>query len=122
MSHTVTIKTQFRDEKAIEAVCAEMGLPKPVRGTASLYQTSDKNLTGTIVRLNGWMFPVIINTATGEAKFDNMAGQWGKQRELDQFTQLYAVHKATIEARKKGYIVTRKQGTNGNVQLSITGM
>lgn len=122
MSHTVSIKTQLKDEAAIAAVCKEMGLAAPVRGTASLYQHEHQNLSGLIVKLKGWMYPVIVNTTTGEAKFDNMNGSWGKQSELDRFTQLYAVHKATLEARKRGYMVSRQTGKAGNINLVVTGV
>lgn len=36
--------------------------------------------------------------------------------------QTYAIHKATIEARKRGYMVQRVPGQNGKVHLQITGI
>ena len=56
----------------------------------------------------GWLYPVCIDTASGTVKFDNYAGSWGDQEHLDKFMQAYAVEKATIEARKKGYAVTEQ--------------
>lgn len=122
MSHTVTIKTQFKDEAALAAACREMGIAAPVRGTASLFQSQDRDLAGLIVRLPGWHYPVIVDTANGTARFDNYNGHWGKQSELDRLTQLYAVHKATLEARRKGWSVTRQPGANGTVKLIVTGV
>jgi hypothetical protein len=40
---------------------------------------------------------------------------------FNRFTQAYAVAKATIEAKKRGFLVTRKPQPNGSVQLLVTG-
>lgn len=120
MSHTVTIKTQFKDPAAVLAAAKEMGLAEPKIETVNLFQ-SGHQFTGYAVRLPGWMYPVVIDTATGEARFDNYNGKWGKQEELNRLTQLYGVHKATIEAKKRGLIVRRQAGKNGAIQLVCTG-
>jgi len=121
MSHTTTIDLQFKHEAAILAAARELNLPVPVRGTASLYQAKDKNLSGLIVRLPGWKYPVIIDTATGTgtAKYDNFNGVWGKQEELNKFKQLYGVHAAQNLLRQQGKTFTRKTLTNGSIQLTI---
>ena len=36
--------------------------------------------------------------------------------------QLYGVHKATIEARKKGLSVIRRQNVNGSIKLVLMGV
>jgi len=36
--------------------------------------------------------------------------------------QLYGVHKATAEARRKGYLAQRRAGKGGNIQLVVTGI
>ena len=38
-----------------------------------------------------------------------------------RFLQAYGVAKATLEARRRGYLVTRQAGRNGSVQLVVTG-
>jgi len=119
MSHTTTIDLQFKHEAAILAAAKELNLPVPVRGTASLYQSKDKNLSGLIVRLPDWKFPVIIDTTTGTAKYDNFNGLWGKQEELNKFKQLYGVHAAQQLLRQQGKTFTRKTLTNGSIQLTI---
>ena len=40
-------------------------------------------------------------------------------KDYGRLLQLYGVHKATKEARRKGYMVRRKQLQNGNIQLQI---
>ena len=37
MSHIVEIRTEVRDPTAVAAACRRLGLPEPVRGTATLY-------------------------------------------------------------------------------------
>jgi len=119
MSHTATIKTQFKDEAIVRATCKALGLSEPVTGTHRLYQGT---MHGLGVQLPGWNYPVIINTATGAASFDNFNGRWGKQSELDRFTQHYAIEKVSAEARKKGYIVTKRPAANGAMQLVLTNV
>ena len=43
---------------------------------------------------------MVVDTATGSAKYDNYGGRWGAQKEFDAFLQAYAVEKAKLEARK----------------------
>jgi hypothetical protein len=40
LSHIVTIKTEVRDQAAVEAACRRLALPEPVQGTAQLYGLS----------------------------------------------------------------------------------
>lgn len=121
MSHTVTIKTQLKDEAAIAAACKELGIAAPVRGKASLYDTATEH-EGVIIKLKGWHYPVIIDTKTGGIQYDNYNGEWGAQAELDRFTQLYAVHKATADAQRRGFLVRRVVGKNDNIHLEVTGL
>lgn len=39
-----------------------------------------------------------------------------------KIAQMYAVHKATAEARRKGYTVRREVGKNGTIKLQVTGV
>ncbi len=118
MSHTVSIKTQFKDVAAIASACTDLGLPAPITGTHKLFSTTE---TGVAVRLNGWTFPIVIDTATGEAKADNYNERWGKNSELQRFTQAYAVAKATALAKSKGLIVRKQIAANGTVKLVCSG-
>lgn len=118
MSHTVTIKAQFKDIDAIRATAREMSLTEPTIGPAKLYQTTH---TGVVVKLPGWTYPVVIDTKTGEAHFDNYNGAWGKKEHLDRFTQLYAVNRAQSVAKAKGLLTTRKTLSNGSIQVIATG-
>ena len=116
MSHFVEIKTQVRDSAAVRAACGRLGLPQPVEGTTRLFSGQ---ATGLAVQLPGWNYPVVFDTLTAKAQFDNFKGHWGDQKELDRFMQAYAVEKAKIEARKKGRSVTEQTLADGSIKVSI---
>lgn len=116
MSHIVTVQTRVHDPAAVSAACQRLGLPQPVQGTARLYAGE---ATGLIVQLPGWQYPAVIDTTTGTVRFDTFNGAWGNQAELDRLLQMYAVEKAKLEARRKGYAVTEQALQDGAVKLTI---
>lgn len=117
MSHIVCIRTQVRDSVAIEAACRRLSLPEPTVGEAQLFGTTAR---GTIVRLPQWRYPLVCDTGSGEVHYDTFEGRWGHQRELDRFLQAYAVEKAKLEARKRGYSVTEQTQQDGSIRVQIT--
>ena len=116
MSHVVEIKTEVRDTAAVRAACQRLKLEQPSHGTARLFSGE---ATGLIVKLPDWQYPVVFNTSTGEAKYDNYNGRWGDQKQLDHFLQAYAVEKTKIEARRKGHAVTEQQLADGSIKLTV---
>src|SRR5580765_4005498 len=100
MSHIVTITTKIHDPAAVSAACRRLSLAEPVQGTAELFSGE---ATGLLVRLPEWQYPIVIDTLTGTVRFDDFNGHWGDRARLDKFMQMYAVEKAKLEARKKGY-------------------
>jgi hypothetical protein len=116
MSHVVTIKTRVHDPAAVAAACQRLGLDAPVQGTAALY---GGEASGLIVRLPGWQYPAVFDTLTGEARYDTYGGAWGDQQHLDRFLQTYAVEKAKLEARKRGYAVSEQALQDGSVRVTI---
>ena len=116
MSHVVEIKTEVRDEAAVQSACSRLHLPRAKRGTFELYSSTE---TGLAIELPHWKYPVVANTNTGELRYDNYQGRWGSQEFLDQFLQMYAVEKAKIEARKKGHTVTEQRLDGGSIKLTV---
>jgi len=116
LSHIVTIKTEVRDAAAVRAACRRLGLAEPVQGTTSLFSGE---VAGLAVKLPGWQYPVVADLATGQLKYDNFEGRWGDQKHLDAFLQAYAVEKAKIESRLKGYSVTEQPLADGSIKLTI---
>tara|TARA_A100001391_G_scaffold24884_2_gene13536 strand:+ start:796 stop:1164 length:369 start_codon:yes stop_codon:yes gene_type:complete len=117
MSHIVEIKTEVRDEVAIGSACRRLKLDPPTRGTVKLFSSE---ATGVVVNLPGWRYPTVFDTQSGEARFDNYGGHWGKQVQLDRFLQGYAVEKAKREAHLKGHTVTEASLADGSIKLTVT--
>jgi hypothetical protein len=116
MSHIVSIKTQIRDPSALAAACRRLGIEEPVQGTVELFSAS---ATGLIVKLPGWHYPAVVDTASGSIQYDNYGGTWGKQEELDKLLQAYAVEKTRVEARHAGHTLTEQQLGDGSIKLTI---
>ncbi len=116
MSHIVQILSQVRDPAAVRAACERLKLPAPVEGKHRLFSG---HVTGLAVQLPHWNYPVVFDTAKGEARYDNFKGRWGSQKLLDQFMQAYAVEFAKIQARKNGHSITEQALTDGSIKLTI---
>src|ERR1700733_9748518 len=116
MSHIVQIETKMHDPLAISTACRRLGLKEPVEGTARLFSES---ITGLLVELPGWLYPVVIDTTGGTVRYDNYGGRWGEQRHLERFTQIYAVEKAKIEARRRGHAASERTLEDGSILVSI---
>ena len=117
MSHVVKIDTQVKDIMAAQAACRRLKLEPPQPGTARLFSG---NATGLIVKLPGWRYPAVFDTETGQVRYDNYGGKWGRQEQLDRFLQIYAVEAARIQARRTGHSVTEQPLADGSIKLTIT--
>ena len=116
MSHVVTVETEVRDVAAARAACNRLQLEPPIEGRAQLFSGE---ATGLIVQLPDWQYPVVFDTTTGEAKYDNYGGKWGDQQQLDHFLQIYAVEKSKIEARRNGHSITEQTLADGSIKLTV---
>jgi len=117
MSHIVTIATEARDPLAVAAACRRLGLPEPAHGTAALFEG---RATGLLVRLPGWLYPLVVDVAAGQLRYDNYGGQWGRPEELGRFLQAYALERARSEAQKRGHSVVEQPLADGSVKLTIS--
>jgi hypothetical protein len=117
MSHIVQVQTQVKDAAAVRAGCHRLQLDAPVEGEVKLFT---QTVSGLAVRLREWRYPVVFNLVTGESKFDNYGGHWGKQERLDEFLQAYAIEKTKIEARRKGFSVIEQPLVDGSVKLTLS--
>ncbi|HEY7328488.1 MAG TPA: hypothetical protein VH592_12645 [Gemmataceae bacterium] len=117
MSHIVTLQTKVHDHAAVVAACQRLNLTPPQQGTARLYSGEAE---GLMVQLPGWQYPIVIDTLSGIVRYDNFEGRWGEPQHLDRFLQLYAVERAKLEARKKGYTVSEQALQDGSIRVQIT--
>lgn len=116
MSHVVEIQTTVRDLAALEAACRRLRLERPVLQTVRLFNAE---VTGHCVQLPGWRYPVACDLATGALHFDDFEERWGKRQELHRLLQIYAVERATLEARRQGYRATEQALEDGSIKLTV---
>ena len=116
MSHIVTIKAEVRDGAAVAAACHRLALPAPAMGTAQLYGGQAE---GLLVRLPDWLYPIVIDPATGTICYDNYGGCWGDEQHLHRLLQAYVVERARIEARKKNFVASEQSLADGSIVVEI---
>ena len=145
MSHWTTIKTQIKDLTALAAAARELGFiveqqvaNLPTGSKALLPVTSPFGTIDCHVRLS---HPSVPNYHIGaqlqpDGTYALVTDWWGwrtpermaiisngaKPNDMSRLMQLYGVHKATAEARRKGWMVTRQTGKGGNINLVVCGM
>ena len=125
MSHFTTIHTQIRDIAALRAAATELGLELLENSVARGY--SSNTVHGDyIIRLKG-PYDVALNK-NPNGTFGMTTDWWNGHVEKEiganfgRLLQLYGVHKATMEARKKGRLVERRPQKNGAIKLVIGGV
>jgi len=122
MSHFTTIKTQIKDIGALRSACNELGLSLLQNAEArGYYQNKIKG--DFVVQLKG-PYDVALNKQP-DGSFGLTADLWEGHVEQEvgqsygKLLQLYGVHKAILEARKKGHMVRRSQQQDGAIKLVI---
>jgi hypothetical protein len=125
MSHFTEIKTQIKDIEALGLACTELGLSllanAQARGYAQQHTRGDH-----VIRLKG-PYDIAVNRqsdGTYGLTTDWWAGHVEKEvgQNYGRLLQLYGVHKATMEARRKGLSVRRQNQANGNIKLVLLGI
>jgi len=126
MSHFTTVKTQIKDIEALRSACAELKLSVLANAEARGYLSN--KIKGDYVhpikrtvrrrrpkpsRTDRSVSPPTCGRATSK---NEVGPNYGK------LMQLYAVHKATREARKKGHLVKRNLQKDGSIKLVIAGV
>lgn len=125
MSHFATIETQVRDAAALKGACAEMGLQVLDNAVARGYGSNSVK-GDLVIRLKG-PYDIALNRQA-DGNYGLTTDWWGGHVEAEvgkdygKLLQLYAVHKAQIEARKKGLTVRRQALGDGSVKLTIGGL
>ena len=125
MSHFTTIQTQVRDIAALRDACQELGLQVVEKADARGY--AGNALPGDyVVRLQG-PYDIALNRqpdGTFGLTTDWWAGYVAREVGADygKLLQLYGVHKAMREARKKGLSVRRQPISDGRIKLTIGGV
>ena len=124
MSHFTTIKTQIKDINSLRSACTEMGLTLLQNAEARGFANQNKR-GDYVIKLKG-PYDIALNQAQ-DGSFELTTDWWDGHVEKEVGTnfgkllQLYGVHKATIEARKKGLSVLRRAKTDGSIKLILMG-
>ena len=123
MSHFTTIHTQIQDIEALRAACSELGLTLCANTIARGY--SGNSTPGEfVIRLRGPYDIALNRLADGSYGMTtdwwsgHVAGEVGAN--FGRLLQLYGVHKATKEARRKGCGVKRQPLPDGSIKLCIS--
>lgn len=122
MSHWTQVETSITDLRALELAVIEMGLafdgPGIARGIG--VQTEGER----VIRLKCGYDVAVKLTAGGKYSLvtDYYGGHVAKEvgENCGKLLQMYGVHKATLAAKAKGYLVRRESLTGGNVRLHVT--
>ena len=122
VSHFTTIKTQIKDVEALRSAVNELGL-QLIANTEARGYVSNKTKGEFVIRLKG-PYDVALNQQP-DRTYGLTTDWWDGHVEREVGTnfgrllQLYGVHKATIEARKKGLSVLRRPQPNGSIKLIL---
>lgn len=122
MSHFTTIKTEIKDIEALRSALVELSLTLEANVEARGY--AGKRIKGDyVIRLKG-PYDIAVNrqpSGSHELTCDWWDGHVAREvgEKFGKLLQLYGVHKATREARRKGHMVQRRAQPNGAIKLVI---
>lgn len=125
MSHFTDIETQIRDIEALKAACAEMGLTVQDNATARGYGSNTRR-GEFVIKLKG-PYDIAVDKAK-QGTYALTTDLWGGHVEREvgpqfgKLLQMYGLHKAQIEARKKGFMTRRQPMKDGSIKLVIQGV
>jgi len=125
MSHFTEIKTQIKDIEALRLACVELGLTLLQNAEARGYY-ENKTKGDYVIKLKGPYDIALNQQKDGSFALTSDLWQGHVEKEVGSkygnLLQLYGVHKASIEARKKGLSVLRRQQPNGSIKLVLMGV
>ena len=123
MSHFTTIQTQVRDVDALAAACDELGL-KLVRDADARGYGTNRRHGDLVIQIESGPYDVALNRQQ-DGTYALATDWWGSHVEkvvgkgYGRLLQLYGVHKAQAEARRKGLTCRRRQQRDGSIKLVI---
>ena len=125
MSHQITIQTKISDQRALALACEEIGLTLAENAQQRTYSGSVQK--PLVIKCPKADYDIAA-TKSADGTYMLSTDWWrGSVEECvgtnySKLSQIYGVHKATIEAKKKGYFVTRTTNPQGQPRLVITGV
>jgi hypothetical protein len=116
---------EIKDIDALRLACQELGLTL-LQNTEARGYYENKTKGDYVIQLKG-PYDIALNKQA-DRTYGLTADLWQGhvEKEVGQgygkLLQLYGVHKATIEARKKGLSVMRKPKQDGSIKLVLMGV
>jgi hypothetical protein len=125
MSHFTTIQTHLKDMEALRDACAELHLELHANTTARGFEGTARR-GEYVIKLPG-PYDIALHREP-DGTYALSADLWDGSVEhtvgksYSRLVQLYGVHKATREARKRGHTVVRRTMPSGAIKLTFGGM
>lgn len=119
MSHIVKVAVKMTNKDAIIAAAEHLKLR--FRGEQT-HRVFGQNVKGLGFDLPNWEHPIVINTETGEASYDNYNERWGKQLELDKLVQRYSAEVVRMDAEQRGFQYNEQELENGDLQVELVSL
>jgi len=122
MSHFTSIDVQVKDIAALRAACQELGLDM-LENTEARGYGSNRIHGDFVIRLKGPYDVALQRQPDGTYRLTADLWQGHVEKELGngfgRLKQLYGVHKATLESRKRGLSVRRQNRADGTIHLAL---
>ena len=99
MSHTVTVKVEYRNMNALRAAVEAMGGQWIGEGVHRLFQGPEQ---GVAFKLKGWRYPCVLRK-DGTLAYDDYNGAWGDPEDLKKLQKRYAFEAAKQAAMEQGW-------------------
>ena len=123
MSHFTQIDIEIRDTEALRTACDELGLTLKKNAEARGFGGNHRK-GEYVIKLKGPYDIALNSRKDGIYKAETDLWEGHVENELGpgmgRLKQLYAVHKTTREARRKGYTVRRMDMPDRSIRLQVT--
>ena len=123
MSHFVSIQTQIKDIESLQSACGELGFGFDKDAQARGIGTEQHG--DYVIRLKGPCDVAVQRQQDGTFVLSTDWWDGHVEKEVGakygRLLQLYAVHKTTSEARRRGLNIQRRSLANGTIKLVLTG-
>ena len=120
MSHVVTCEVAVKNIPVLQEFIHNHAHNVKDLGTGTFALFDGAEVVGHGFQLDGWSYPLVVNTETGELSYDNYNGCWGKQEHLDKLMHGYSQAVMEQEAYLAGHAIERETLEDGQVRLTIT--
>jgi len=108
VSHTTTVKVEFKDSESLAGAVLAMGGQVLGLGEYELFQTWER---GFGFHLEGWQYPCVLRSDMAIA-FDDYNGHWGNAQDLETLKSQYAIAVARKACENQGWVCEQQQDGN----------